>query len=323
MEDSDPTGTGECSGGAVSAGAACCTPASALAEDKTNPTELLRWVNGYLGTRHGKIEDLCSGAAYCQFMDMLFPGTIDLAKVNLRAKRGRESVQNFEALREAFEQVGVDREVPVERLAGGSYRDNLALAQWFKELFEAQYAEPATVAAAAVPLAAAAGYATPLVIATSGPFACHTTVHDRRFTEGTGKPEETRATVEETGAGSGVGLPPSRPIGVAARMATCGGGGGAGAGDFSDTVEELVGQVAELKDALYWLEIERNFYYSKLCEIEVLCWEHEREHGKDDVTEQILDIMRGSDDDDWYDEEDDDTAQSGELDAEVPKEEPH
>ncbi|XP_065309625.1 microtubule-associated protein RP/EB family member 1-like [Dermacentor albipictus] len=314
MEDSAASRAVECSDGAVSDGAARCTPASALAENKTDTTALLRWINGYLGTRYGKVEDLCSGAAYCQFADMLFPGTIDLDKVNLRAaKRGREAVQNFEALREVFKEVGVDREVPVERLAGGNYRDNLELALWFKESFDAQYAVETADAAA--------GHATPLVIATSGPFASHTIVHEHRFTGASGNAEDARAAVDETGAaGPGRGLPPSRSVGVAAKVATCG-GGGAGAGDFSDTVEELAGQVAELKDALYWLELERNFYYSKLCEIEVLCWEHEREHGKDDVTEQILDLMRASDDDDWYGEEEDDTAQSGELEAEVPAEE--
>lgn len=34
-------------------------------------------------------------------------------------------MQNLEVLREVFEKVGVDREVPVERLAEGIYRHNL------------------------------------------------------------------------------------------------------------------------------------------------------------------------------------------------------
>jgi len=36
--------------------------------------EMLAWVNDYLQTSYCKVEELCSGAAYCQFMDMLFPG---------------------------------------------------------------------------------------------------------------------------------------------------------------------------------------------------------------------------------------------------------
>ena len=35
---------------------------------------MLAWVNGNLQSQFGKIEELGTGAAYCQFMDMLFPG---------------------------------------------------------------------------------------------------------------------------------------------------------------------------------------------------------------------------------------------------------
>ena len=35
---------------------------------------MLAWVNDCLQSQLGKIEDLCTGAAYCQFMDLLFPG---------------------------------------------------------------------------------------------------------------------------------------------------------------------------------------------------------------------------------------------------------
>ena len=36
--------------------------------------EMLAWVNDCLHSQLRKIEEMCSGAAYCQFMDMLFPG---------------------------------------------------------------------------------------------------------------------------------------------------------------------------------------------------------------------------------------------------------
>ena len=36
--------------------------------------EMLAWVNGCLQSEIGKIEEMGSGAAYCQLMDMLFPG---------------------------------------------------------------------------------------------------------------------------------------------------------------------------------------------------------------------------------------------------------
>jgi hypothetical protein len=38
--------------------------------------DMLAWVNGCLDASFCKIEELSTGAAYCQFMDMLFPGKI-------------------------------------------------------------------------------------------------------------------------------------------------------------------------------------------------------------------------------------------------------
>ena len=35
---------------------------------------MLAWLNDCLDASMAKIEEMCSGAAYCQFMDMLFPG---------------------------------------------------------------------------------------------------------------------------------------------------------------------------------------------------------------------------------------------------------
>ncbi|KAH7931744.1 microtubule-associated protein RP/EB family member 1 [Rhipicephalus sanguineus] len=245
MEDPAPTHPEECSGGAVSSGAdssptgAACTAVGAacnLAENRTKASELLHWVNAYLGTSREPEQGEPEGQARTRVHPEL------------------------EALREAFEQVGVDRELRVERLAEGSYRDNLELIQWFKDLFESQFPGPAAM------------------------------------------PPEVRW--------------------VCTRGTTVSPGGGAGAGDFTDTVEELANQVVELKEALYWLELERNFYYSKLCEIEVLCWEHERDHGKECVSEKILDLMRGSDDEDWYGA-DEDAAQSGEHVAEATEQESH
>lgn len=38
--------------------------------------DMLNWVNDCLQSNLSKIEELCTGAAYCQYMDMLFPGKL-------------------------------------------------------------------------------------------------------------------------------------------------------------------------------------------------------------------------------------------------------
>lgn len=54
---------------------------------------------------------VCSlaGAAYCQFMDMLFPGSVALKKVKFQAKLEHEYIQNFKVLQAGFKRMGVDK----------------------------------------------------------------------------------------------------------------------------------------------------------------------------------------------------------------------
>lgn len=49
-------------------------------------SELLSWLNDLLGANITKIEQLGTGAVYCQLLDLLYPGKVQLAKVNTKAK---------------------------------------------------------------------------------------------------------------------------------------------------------------------------------------------------------------------------------------------
>lgn len=49
------------------------------------------------------------GAAYCQFMDMLFPGCILMKKVKFNAKLEHEYIHNFKVLQAAFKRMNVDK----------------------------------------------------------------------------------------------------------------------------------------------------------------------------------------------------------------------
>ena len=46
---------------------------TSVTTDNLSRHDLLAWVNDCLMTKYCKVEELCTGAAYCQFMDMLFP----------------------------------------------------------------------------------------------------------------------------------------------------------------------------------------------------------------------------------------------------------
>jgi RP/EB family microtubule-associated protein len=43
--------------------------------------DILAWINDTLKTNLTKIEELCTGGVYCQFMDMMFPGKYNLFKI--------------------------------------------------------------------------------------------------------------------------------------------------------------------------------------------------------------------------------------------------
>jgi RP/EB family microtubule-associated protein len=47
---------------------------TSVTTDNLSRHDIIAWINGTLQTNYTKIEELCTGAAYCQFMDMLFPG---------------------------------------------------------------------------------------------------------------------------------------------------------------------------------------------------------------------------------------------------------
>ncbi|CDW58639.1 EB1 and CH domain containing protein [Trichuris trichiura] len=103
--------------------------------------DMLAWVNHCLNSNYSKIEELCNGAAYCNFMDMLFPGSVPLKKVKWNTKLDHEYIQNFKVLQEGFKRMNVDKVdiVPVDKLIKGKFQDNFEFLQWFKKFFDANY----------------------------------------------------------------------------------------------------------------------------------------------------------------------------------------
>ena len=108
--------------------------------------EMLAWVNDCLQTRYTKVEELCSGAAYCQFMDMLFgSAAVSLKKVKFKTKLEHEYIQNFKVLQGAFKKMTVDKvsdlkSSPSERNTHESYINFLTRScqstNWSKDDFK-------------------------------------------------------------------------------------------------------------------------------------------------------------------------------------------
>jgi len=71
--------------------------------------ELLKWLNDFLSLDppYTKLEQVCSGSAFCQITDALYPGKVPLHRVNFNAKHEVEFIKNFKVLQETFDRLGV------------------------------------------------------------------------------------------------------------------------------------------------------------------------------------------------------------------------
>ncbi|XP_058847009.1 uncharacterized protein LOC117422312 isoform X3 [Acipenser ruthenus] len=107
--------------------------------DKYNRYELLAWMNESLQTEFSKVEQLCSGAAFCQLMDLLFPGSVCLKKVKFQAREDIEFFHNYKLLNASFLKLGVTKTVPVDELVKGTFQENFSFTKWFKKFFDANY----------------------------------------------------------------------------------------------------------------------------------------------------------------------------------------
>jgi len=242
--------------------------------------DMLAWVNDCVQTKFAKIEELCTGAAYCQFMDMLFPGSIQIKKVKFNTKQEHEYINNFKVLQASFKKMSVDKIVPVDRLVKGKFQDNFEFLQWFKKFFDANYGGQDYDA-----LAMRGGEE----VGSGGKPARPV---------GAGRPAP--------GGMSGMPKrsPAQRPAPAAARpppRAPANGGMGVGGGRSNGVsagaqaqIEDLTTQVLEMKLTVEGLEKERDFYFGKLRDVEVMCQENEAEGGE--IIRKVLDILYQTED---------------------------
>lgn len=101
-----------------------------------NGNELLTWLNKTLQTDFSNVEQVCTGAAFCQLMDWCFPGSLDLTKVCFLCEKDEDSHSNYKILQAAFRKVGVLRFIPVETLVEKNSVVGLAFLHWFKMFFD-------------------------------------------------------------------------------------------------------------------------------------------------------------------------------------------
>nr|XP_032291942.1 microtubule-associated protein RP/EB family member 1 isoform X15 [Drosophila virilis] len=259
--------------------------------------DMLAWVNDCLQSQFSKIEELCTGAAYCQFMDMLFPNSVPVKRVKFRTNLEHEYIQNFKILQAGFKKMSVDKIIPIDKLIKGRFQDNFEFLQWFKKFFDANYDGrdyDASAVREGAPMGFGSGAAKSLPGTSSGGVASS---YRRVPTAAATRPAAATTTaskpISKVPPRTNNATPPNRmTVGTTGAVKK---NDSAGA-QSNHQIEELSSQVrpqVEVMDMrlnLEGLEKERDFYFSKLRDIEILCQEAD-EAEPAQLVQKILDIL--------------------------------
>ncbi|KAL5482313.1 BIM1 [Sanghuangporus weigelae] len=217
-------------------------------------TELIAWVNELLQLNYTKVEQCGTGAAYCQIMDSIY-GDVPMQRVKMNAKHEYEFIANYKVLQNVFKAKKIEKPILVDKLVKCKMQDNLEFLQWIKKFWDANFGgQP------------------------------YDPVARRR-----GAPADTPATIAPIGGGtrhaSGAGLHAggARPGGR-----TPVGGPRAGSVQSNEQIQTLRSQLAEMSSHLEGLEKERDFYFSKLRDIEILVQAQVEENEKKGIEDHTL-----------------------------------
>jgi len=257
--------------------------ATASTSDNLSRHEMLNWVNDSLQAEYKKIEELSNGAAYAQLMDLVFPGTVPLKKVKFRTNLEHEYIQNFKIVQGAFKKVGCDKEIPVNRLVKSRFQDNFEFLQWFKKFFDSNYdghEYNALEARGNIPLGSQAGPGARAPAATHQPQIASRPISGRT----------TSYSTHTSHPPANNNISPSLSLANKARLAQ----NGSSTGLDQSARLKYENEITQLKANIEAIERERDFYYGKLRDLEVLCQQSDDEANVD--KKKILEILYATED---------------------------
>ncbi|KAI3991172.1 hypothetical protein MKX01_022393 [Papaver californicum] len=215
-------------------------------------TEILSWINSTLHLNIAKVEEAASGAIQCQLMDAVHPGMVPMHKVNFDAKNEYDMIQNYKVLQDVFNKLKITKHIEVSKLVKGRPLDNLEFMQWMKKYCDSVNGgqmnsynplERREACKGGKDLKRTSSNQAPVKSSTAG--------------SRTHPSQNTRRTDSSSSHQLNPSAKPSRP---------------ASSGGPAPSVEPAYEkQITELTLSVDTLEKERDFYFAKLRDIEILC----------------------------------------------------
>ncbi|CAN6717799.1 unnamed protein product [Malus baccata var. baccata] len=214
--------------------------------------EILTWINNGLQLNLSRIEEAASGAVQCQMMDMTYPGVVPMHKVNFDAKTEYDMIQNYKVLQEVFNKLKIAKHLEVNRLVKGRPLDNLEFLQWLK-----RYCDSVNGG---------------IMNENYDPVERRSKGGKDRHPKGAQKISKSlqSSNLHNPGSGDTVGLNKTSGPKQGRPYAAAGGAN-------SSEVQALSKEITDLKLSVDLLEKERDFYFAKLRDIEILCQTSELE----------------------------------------------
>lgn len=216
-------------------------------------------------------------------MDMLFPGSILLKKVKFRTQLEHEYIQNFKLVQGAYKKVGCDKEIPINRLVKARFQDNFEFLQWFKKFFDSNYdghTYNALEARGNIPMGSGTASPGSHLSSSSQSFGNPARAAAKPMARA---PPMVRATPKAAGGS------PNNVAGATGGIARATGATRNGTTNGTK-LQELETKLSQMTVSAESLERERDFYYNKLRDIEIICQSCEDEE-KPAVLQKINDIL--------------------------------
>ena len=222
-------------------------------------------------------------------MDALHPGSVNLSRVDFNSRSEYDSIGNYKALQAAFAKAGIDKPVDVARLVKARPLDNIEFMQWFKAYWDSQtgggneghlggYDARARRAAsktgdvrgggggAAASTSSSDGVAPPLP--SRAPLASRENNGARPAAPA---PSRAAAATKAAATAAAATTPTAAARRRAAAPAAAAPASDAAAATATATISELTSALAEARIRAAAAERERDFYFDKLRDVELLC----------------------------------------------------